>query len=58
MRRAHLIATMVCLNMREGLAQLRMARTFQDHIDLFATPVVRLAQAGIDPGTTDLIALV
>jgi hypothetical protein len=28
MRRAYLIALMVCLNMREGLAQIRTAKTF------------------------------
>ena len=46
-RRAHLIATAVTLNMREGLTQLRMARTFRDHSDVFATPVVRLVTAAL-----------
>jgi hypothetical protein len=47
MRRAYMITATVCLNMREGLAQLRMARTFRDASDVFATPVVRLATAAL-----------
>jgi hypothetical protein len=30
-RRAYMITATVCLNMREGLAQLRMAKAFRDH---------------------------
>ena len=43
MRRAYGIASRVCLNMRAGLAQLRMARLFHEQSDCFAGPVARLA---------------
>ena len=42
-RRAYGIASRVCLNMRAGLAQLRMARLFHEQADCFAGPVARLA---------------
>ena len=44
MRRAYGIASRVCLNMRAGLAQMRMARLFHEQADCFAAPVAHLAR--------------
>ena len=45
MRRVHGIASRVCLNMRAGLAQIRMAQTFREVYHHFAGPVERFATA-------------
>ncbi|MCW2892951.1 MAG: hypothetical protein JWO75_2440 [Actinomycetia bacterium] len=45
MRLAHTIAGRVCLNMRAGLAQIRMAKVFCEQAGNFAGPSVRVAQA-------------
>jgi hypothetical protein len=45
MRLASTIANRVCLNMRAGLAQLRMARSFCQQAEKFAGPSMRVAQA-------------
>jgi hypothetical protein len=45
MRLAHMIASRVCLNMRAGLAQIRMAKVFIEQAGNFAGPSVRVAQA-------------
>jgi hypothetical protein len=47
MKRAYILTATVCLNMREGLAQLRMARAFEEMSDQFAGPVLRLATAAL-----------
>ena len=45
MRRAYGIASRACLNMRAGLAQMRMAQTFREVHHHFAGPVASLATA-------------
>jgi hypothetical protein len=45
MRLAHTIAGRVCLNMRAGLAQIRMAKVFCEQAGQFAGPSIRVAQA-------------
>jgi hypothetical protein len=47
MKRAYMITATVCLNMREGLAQLRMARAFREMSEQFSGPVLRLATAAL-----------
>ena len=44
MRRAYTITSYVCLNMRAGLAQMRLARLFREQSDCFAGPVGHMAQ--------------
>lgn len=44
MRRVYGIASRVCLNMRGGMAELRMARIFREQVDCFAGPVAHLAR--------------
>ena len=44
MRRAYSIAATVCLNMRAGLARVRMARAFRETADAFAAPVELVAR--------------
>jgi hypothetical protein len=45
MRLASTIANRVCLNMRAGLAQIRMAKVFCQQAENFAGPSMRVAQA-------------
>ena len=45
MRRASAIAHRVSLNMREGLAQIRLARLFHEHAEMFAGDSIRVMQA-------------
>jgi hypothetical protein len=45
MRRAYGIASRVCLNMRAGLARIRMAQAFQDTASHFAGPLSKFATA-------------
>lgn len=46
-RRAYMITATVCLNMREALAQLRMARAFRALSEQFAGPVTRVAEVAL-----------
>jgi hypothetical protein len=45
MRLANMIANRVSLNMRAGLAQIRMGKVFHEQAEKFAGPSVRVAQA-------------
>jgi hypothetical protein len=45
MRRAYSIAVTVCLNMRAGLARIRMAKAFKETSHHFAGPVAKMAIA-------------
>jgi hypothetical protein len=46
-RRAYAIAMTVCLNMREGMAQIRMAKTFRQVHKSFSGPVAKLAEVAL-----------
>jgi hypothetical protein len=66
MRLASTIANRVCLNMRAGLAKIRIAKVFHEQAGKFAGPSIRVAQAAFlygreygrwDAGAIDSIAL-
>jgi hypothetical protein len=46
-RRAHATTMTVCLNIREGLAHVRIARALRELSGQFATPVLRLAEVAL-----------
>jgi hypothetical protein len=52
-RRAYIITLVVCLNMRAGIARIRMAQTFKRTSRHFADPVAKLAAAAYLCGRVD-----
>ena len=52
-RRAYGIAVTVCLNMRQGIARIRMAKAFKDTSSHFAGPVARIVTAAYLCGRSD-----
>jgi hypothetical protein len=52
-RRAYIITLIVCLNLRAGIARIRMAQTFKQTSHHFADPVAKLAAAAYLCGRVD-----